>query len=102
MFFLPPFTLGSSSKCFLASLCSRELVKTFFLLPFALGDLSKEFGNCFRFIFSLWCITWWCSYLYGVRDFRVSKVFRGFKDEVEGSNVERLAPIFFYQTVINF
>ena len=27
----------------------------FFLLPIALGDLSKEFGNCFRFIFSLWC-----------------------------------------------
>ena len=27
----------------------------FFLPPVTLGDLSKEFGNCFRFIFSLWC-----------------------------------------------
>ena len=83
MFFGPPFALGSLSKrffylpllygvcqnvfftsfCsrglvktfFFTSLYSRELVKMFFLPPFALGDLSKEFGNCFRFIFSLWC-----------------------------------------------
>ena len=72
----PPFTLGSSSKCFfyllllqgacqnvfLASLCSRELVKTFFLPPFTLGDLSKCFfylpllqGTCQNVFFTSFC-----------------------------------------------